>query len=171
MRRALVTGVGTVLGAIALWWIIPTQTKNGTLQFADLGPPDGCACAPRLSDHSDHWANCAVAFAAIEDNGAILLEGVPGSIEMDEAVRKPRKLSPAQTMLLRESVEPKCGKFEDARARDLILREGRDRANYERLYVPGSFEEALGYSSAGVALEYKLEQRAKERKREGGRDA
>jgi len=58
-------------------------------------------------------------------------------------------MSDNQAQLLRASIEPACGSFADARAKDIALRSAREQAGYEELFVPGSFEDALMMSSSG----------------------
>jgi len=64
---------GALVGAGGLGYWLATPAAVASLL---LGAATACACAARLSDHSEAWANCAVANAAIDEKLATLFEGV-----------------------------------------------------------------------------------------------
>ena len=142
-RAPIVGGALVSAGGLGYWLATPAAVASLL-----LGAAAACACAARLSDNSEAWANCAVANAAIDGRLTTLFEGVDGTA-MEDVPDSPRSMSDGQVRLLKASIVPVCGSFDNARAKDIALRSAREKAGYEELFVPGTFEDALALSSSG----------------------
>ena len=148
MKRSISAGLAVVGGA-ALWWVMPTETKNGQISLADLGPREACACAAAVSPPQQKWANCSVkALDAVGRLDNIL-------IASDRYWRKPPTAKDATRFAAAiKEAERKCGTFDQAYGKASELQKRRLAAGYEE-YELVEAEEVLfaGRTADGLRSE------------------
>lgn len=132
MRRSIVAAFGTVLVAVAAWWVLPWQSTNGKIDLAMLGPPHACACAAMPSPPLRTWLACAVTeLDKVRRLDEAVIENNVGHLYDIEPKDVPARFNTA----IHDVVEGKCGTFERALAQANDLQERRRSVGYEEYFI------------------------------------
>jgi hypothetical protein len=136
VRGRVLLLLSTPLVVSALWWVAPERAVSamiakGSVELADLGPAEACACVPNSSPVQTDWRRCSI--AAVNKAGlksAITFSKGPNAFPSPQRKTLPEGFQKAISL-----AERQCGSFASVTKRAKEINEKRRSIGYESYIV------------------------------------